>query len=178
MCDPGKARNRMESIHILEALSCLLGVTQYQVLSTLFQLAYHEHHPLKRFNRCPAWSVMERMEVPFTCLPDQRIYDSLYDRWGRPIDPLDKSNAYKLMRLLFLTPLLVPQQRNQLQIMLNKLNRRAKRPVNLEELLPVLARLKIGEVVCNVLERDLRPLWRKAPRGKCNPEPRSRYLPW
>ncbi|XP_037723362.1 uncharacterized protein LOC119555816 [Drosophila subpulchrella] len=140
--------------HILEALSCLFRVTKFQMLTTLFQLAYHESRPLLRFPRDRIWSVMENVKAPYTELHDLKIYDSLYDRCGQPIDPLDRTNAYKLLRLIFLGPVLVPEQKAQLQAMLLKLNDRAACPVDLNGLLLVLQQVQLDELVCGILEQD------------------------
>lgn len=147
-------RRRLQSFHIVEALSCLFRVTQFQVLATLYRLACHEFQPLKRFPRNRAWSVMEKVVAPYTELHDLRIYDSLYDRCGRPINPLDRNNAYKVMRLIFLMPVLVPEQRKRLLDMLSRLNSRATCSVNLEGLLAVLEKVKLNQLVCDVLEQD------------------------
>ncbi|XP_016978131.1 uncharacterized protein LOC108043831 [Drosophila rhopaloa] len=149
-CRHSCTRNR----HILEALSCLFRVSQFQVLTTLFQLAYHESKPLPRFPRDRVWSVMENVKAPYTELHDLRIYDSLYDRCGQPIDPLDRTNAYKLLRLIFLGPVLVPEQRARLLTMLHRLNARAACPVDLDALLTALEKVQLEELVCGILEQD------------------------
>ncbi|XP_017052151.1 uncharacterized protein LOC108095535 [Drosophila ficusphila] len=140
--------------HILEALSCLFRVSKFQVLTTLFQLAFHESQPLPRFPRDREWSVMENVKAPYSELHDLKIYDSLYDRCGQPIDPLDRSNAYKLLRLIFLGPVLVPEQRSQLLVMLRRLNARAACPVDLDGLLIALQEVQLDELVCGILEQD------------------------
>ncbi|KAI8038022.1 hypothetical protein M5D96_009063 [Drosophila gunungcola] len=140
--------------HILEALSCLFRVSRFQVVTTLFQLAYHESQPLPRFPRDRVWSVMENVKAPYTELHDLRIYDSLYDRCGQPIDPLDRTNAYKLLRLIFLIPVLVPEQRARLLAMLAQLNARAACPVDLDALLLALQQVQLEELVCGILEQD------------------------
>ncbi|XP_017002305.2 uncharacterized protein [Drosophila takahashii] len=140
--------------HILEALSCLFRVSRFQMLTTLFQLAYHESRPLPRFPRDRIWSVMEHVKAPYSELHDLKIYDSLFDRCGQPIDPLDRSNAYKLLRLIFLGPVLIPEQRTQLLAMLERLNERAACPVDLNGLLLALQLVQLDELVCGILEQE------------------------
>ncbi|XP_032581965.1 uncharacterized protein LOC116802242 [Drosophila sechellia] len=140
--------------HIVEAFSCLFRVSKFQILTTLFLLAYHESRPLPRFPRDRNWAVMENVKAPYTELHDLRIYDSLFDRCGNRIDPLDRKNTYKLLRLIFLGPVLVPDQRTQLLAMLYTLNARAVCPVDLNGLLSVLQYVKLDELVCGILEQD------------------------
>ncbi|KAH8367772.1 hypothetical protein KR084_002657, partial [Drosophila pseudotakahashii] len=140
--------------HILEALSCLFRVSKFQMLTTLFQLAYHESRPLARFPRDRVWSVMENVKAPYSELHDLKIYDSLFDRCGQPIDPLDRTNVYKLLRLIFLGPVLVPEQRARLLAMLYQLNERAVCPVDVNGLLLALQLVQLDELVCGILEQD------------------------
>ncbi|XP_017066942.1 uncharacterized protein LOC108105048 [Drosophila eugracilis] len=148
--------NFQRNKHILEALSCLFRVSKFQMLTTLFQLAYHESRPLPRFPRDRNWSVMEKIKAPYTELHDLKIYDSMFDRCGQPIDPLDRRNAYKLLRLIFLASVLVPEQQTQLMAMLSKLNAHAICPVDLNGLLVVLQQVQLDELVCGILEHDVR----------------------
>ncbi|KRK07027.1 uncharacterized protein LOC26536330 [Drosophila yakuba] len=149
-CHCSCQRNR----HIVEAFSCLFRVSKFQILTTLFLLAYHESRPLPRYPRDRTWSVMENVKAPYTELHDLRIYDSMFDRCGHRIDPLDRRNTYKLLRLIFLGPVLVPEQRTQLLAMLYKLNARAACPVDLAGLLSVVQHVKLDELVCGILEQD------------------------
>lgn len=142
--------------NIVEALACLFRVSKYRLVSTLFQLAYHESQPLPRFPRDREWNVMENVKAPYTELHDLKIYDSMYDRCGMPIDPLDESNIYKILRMMFMGPVLVPEQKAYLMGMLRKLNDRAICPVDLDILLAALDQLQLEELVCSIIDQDER----------------------
>ncbi|KAH8325344.1 hypothetical protein KR067_000949, partial [Drosophila pandora] len=146
------ARNK----NITEALACLFRVSKYQLISTLFQLAYHESQPLPRFPRDREWNVMENVKAPYTELHDLKIYDSMYDRCGMPINPLDESNIYKILRMMFMGPVLVPEQKAYLMGMLRKLNDRAICPVDLDILLAALEQIQLEELVCGIIDQDAR----------------------
>ncbi|XP_015011443.2 uncharacterized protein LOC26526216 [Drosophila erecta] len=148
--------NCQRNEHLVEAFSCLFRVSKFQILTTLFLLAYHETVPLPHFPRDRNWAVMKNVKAPYTELHDLRIYDSMFDRCGQRIDPLDRRNTYKLLRLIFLGPLLVSSQRAQLLAMLTKLNARAACPVDLGGLLSVVQTVKLDELVCGILEQNER----------------------
>ncbi|KAH8334818.1 hypothetical protein KR074_003265, partial [Drosophila pseudoananassae] len=140
--------------NIVEALACLFRVSKYHLISTLFQLAYHESQPLPRYSRDREWNVMENVKAPYTELHDLKIYDSMYDRCGMPIDPLDVDNCYKILRMMFMAPVLVPDQKAYLMGMLRKLNDHAICPVDLEFLLPILAGVQLEELVCGIIDQN------------------------
>ncbi|SPP82212.1 uncharacterized protein LOC117584134 [Drosophila guanche] len=132
---------------LLVALAYLFRCTNLSMLSTLWHMAYRQGQPLRGFARDPAWRVLQRVKAPYTEVHDLEIYDSLYDRCGIAIDPLDPCNMFKVLRLMFLSAALVPEQRMGLMRMLEKLNELAFRRVNLELLLQTLASINIEEFV-------------------------------
>ncbi|XP_017101650.2 uncharacterized protein [Drosophila bipectinata] len=142
--------------NIVEALACLFRVTKYHLITTLFQLAYHESQPLPRYSRDREWNVMENVKAPYSELHDLKIYDSMYDRCGMPIDPLDVDNCYKILRMMFMGPVLVPDQKTYLMGMLRKLNDHAICPVDLDFLLPVLGEVQLEELVCAIIDQNAR----------------------
>ncbi|KAH8273523.1 hypothetical protein KR018_009556, partial [Drosophila ironensis] len=148
--------NCIRNGHILEALACLFRLSEFELMATLFQLAYDEAQPLPRFPRDRVWNVMENIKAPYTELHDLMIYDSMYDRCGLPIDPLDRTNTYKLLRMIFMAGVLVPEQRDYLLMMLRRLNAHAICPVNLEALLAALQLLKLDDLVCGLLNQRAR----------------------
>ncbi|XP_022231575.2 uncharacterized protein LOC111080324 [Drosophila obscura] len=156
ICNPRKKakcdchRNRC----LLVALAYLFRCTNLSMLSTLWRMADNRSQPLRGFTRDPAWRVMQSVKAPYTDLNDLEIYDSLYDRCGIAIDPLDPNNTYKMLRLMFLNADLESDQRKHLILMLEMLNELAFRRVNLDLLLQTLASINIGEFVSSLVHQD------------------------
>ncbi|XP_023174759.1 uncharacterized protein LOC111602069 [Drosophila hydei] len=149
-CDCVCRRNR----HIIEALSCLFKCSVQYMVSLLFKLAYQQLQPLKRFPRDRVWNVMEHVKAPYTELNDLEIYDSMYDRCGLPIDPLDTDNIIKIIRLMFLTKVLTSEQHKYLMHMLQRLNEHAYCPVHLDLLLQTLETLDLKKLVCGIRNQE------------------------
>ncbi|XP_034666793.1 uncharacterized protein LOC117900509 [Drosophila subobscura] len=139
---------------LLVALAYLFRCTNLSMLSTLWHMAYRQGQPLRGFTRDPAWRVLQRVKAPYTEVHDLEIYDSLYDRCGMAIDPLDPCNMFKVLRLMFLSAALVPEQRLCLMRMLEQLNELSLRRVNLELLLQTLASINIEEFVYSLAHQD------------------------
>lgn len=150
VCDCVCRRNR----HIIEALSCLFRCSIPYMVSLLFKLAYQQVQPLKRFSRDRVWDVMEHVKAPYTELNDLEIYDSMYDRCGQPIDPLDASNIGKVLRLMFLAQVLTPDQQRYLMRMLRQLNEHAYCPVQLDLLLQTLQTIELRKLVCGIRHQE------------------------
>lgn len=153
---PEFCSNYLRNKHIVDSLSCLFRIPQFQVLTTLFRLACDELRPRWHYPRERVWNVMEKVKSPYTEQLDLKIYESMHDRCGQPIDPLDRTNAYKVIRLIFMLPVLVPAHRERLLGMLRRLNSRAICPVNLEGLLLIMGNLRLDRLVFNILEQDAR----------------------
>ncbi|XP_030569674.1 uncharacterized protein LOC115769103 [Drosophila novamexicana] len=149
-CDCICRRNR----HIIEALSCLFSCSIQYMVSILFKLAYLQQQPLKRFPRDRVWDVMEHVKAPYTELNDLDIYDSMYDRCGLPIDPLDTDNMLKIVRLMFLTSVLTIDQEDYLLNMLQRLNAKANCPVHLDLLLQTLEGVDLKKLVCSMRDQE------------------------
>lgn len=141
-------RNR----HVVEALSCLFNTRLPFMLTMLFKLATHEPEP--RVSRDRVWDVMGNVKAPYTELDDLEIYDSMYDRCGMPIDPLDHDNIYKILRMMFLSPVLTIEQQKYLLRMLQRLNAHAHSPVDIPRLMDALSKTDIKSVVCSLREQE------------------------
>ncbi|EDW06828.1 uncharacterized protein LOC6583849 [Drosophila mojavensis] len=149
-CDCICRRNR----HIIEALSCLFKCSVQYMVSLLFKLAYQQVQPLQRFPRDRVWDVMEHVKAPYTELNDLEIYDSMYDRCGQPIDPLDADNINKIVRLMFLREVLTSDQRKYLMRLLRQLNEHAFCPVHLDLLLQTLQTIDLNKLVCGIRHQE------------------------
>ncbi|TDG42682.1 hypothetical protein AWZ03_010902 [Drosophila navojoa] len=149
-CDCICRRNR----HIIEALGCLFRCSVQYMISLLFKLAYQQLQPLQRFPRDRVWDVMEHVKAPYTELNDLEIYDSMYDRCGQPIDPLDPDNTHKIIRLMFLREVLTPDQNRYLMRLLKKLNEHAFCPVHLELLLQTIHTIDLNKLVCGLRHQE------------------------
>ncbi|ALC48806.1 CG2898 [Drosophila busckii] len=149
-CECDCRRNR----HIVEALSCLFRCSVPFMLSTLFRLAHQRECPLRRFTRDHNWDVMQHVLAPYTELNDLEIYDSMYDRCGQPIDPLDCNNTLKVVRLIFLNEVITLDQRAYLMRMLERLRDHAHCPVNLQLLLEALAGVDLKQLVCSIHNQE------------------------
>jgi len=143
-------RNR----HIVEALTCLFNTTIPYMLTILFKLAFQQNEPMKRFPRDRKWDVMEHVKAPYTELNDLEIYDSMYDRCGLPINPLDDDNIYKVVRMMFLIAVLTIDQQKYLIRMLQRLNAHAHSPVNLDLLLQTLEGVDLKELMCSIRNQE------------------------
>ncbi|XP_032593970.1 uncharacterized protein LOC116805555 [Drosophila grimshawi] len=159
-CDAEGGAHQCECIcrrnrHIIEALSCLFKCSIQYMLSVLFKLAYQIYQqPLKRYPRDRVWSVMRHVKAPYTELNDLEIYDSMYDRCGMPIDPLDKDNILKIVRMMFLISVLTFDQQKYLLHMLNRLNAHAHCPVEVEFLLRTLKSIELRQLVCSLRNQE------------------------
>ncbi|XP_017151191.1 uncharacterized protein LOC108161440 [Drosophila miranda] len=136
---------------ILYSLAMLFRCRIQYVMSTLCRLALLETQSCHRNGRA-----LERVKAPYTEAEDLAINDSIYDRCGEFIDPLDQDNAHKVMRLLFLAPVLKPGQYSSLVWMLQKLNVRVKGAVDLNWLVYTVATLRLGDFVCAFIRQDAR----------------------
>ncbi|KRF97515.1 uncharacterized protein Dwil_GK27915 [Drosophila willistoni] len=150
LCSCSCRRNQ----NLVEALSYLFRCPIYYMLSSLFKLAYQQIQPMKRFARDRKWDVMLHVKAPYTEFNDLEIYDSMYDRCGVHIDPLDFNNISKVVRMMFLNSILSLDQRKCLIGMLESLNERAIYRVNLERLLETLKNVSLKELVCSILDQD------------------------
>ncbi|SPP78463.1 Hypothetical predicted protein [Drosophila guanche] len=137
----------------LHSLAFLFRCSIHFVVSTLCRLAYLEAQTLMETGSS---SPLDSVKAPYTEAQDLAINDSIYDRCGEVTDPLDLDNAYKVMRLMFLTPVLQPDQYSCLVWMLQKLNARANGRVNLDWLIYTIAMLRLDVFVCDVLRQDAR----------------------
>lgn len=141
-------RNR----HVVEALSCLFNTRLPFMLTMLFRLATHE--PEQRVARDRDWDVMENVKAPYTELDDLEIYDSMYDRCGMPIDPLDQDNIFKIIRMMFLSPVLTIEQQKYLLRMMQRLNEHAHCPVDISRLMDALSKTDIKSLVCSLRDQE------------------------
>ncbi|XP_030381873.1 uncharacterized protein LOC115629534 [Scaptodrosophila lebanonensis] len=149
-CNNTCQRNR----NIVEALCYLFNCPLYQLMTTLFRLANYHIMAMDKFHRDCNWEVMANVQAPYTEMHDLEIYDSMYDRCGISIDPLDKNNMFKVLRMMFLTTILSIDQQQYLMRMLQRLNDHALFRVNLERLLKTLEQVDIKELVCSIIEQD------------------------
>ncbi|BFG02607.1 uncharacterized protein DMAD_02075 [Drosophila madeirensis] len=138
---------------ILHSLALLFRCSIHYVVSTLCRLAYLEAQTLMGTGSS---SPLDGIKAPYTKAQDLAINDSIYDRCDEVTDPLDLDNAYKVMRLMFLTPVLQPDQYRCLVGMLQKLNARANGRVNLDWLIYTIAMLRLDAFVCSLLRQDAR----------------------
>lgn len=104
--------------------------------------------------RAREWDVMEKVKAPYTELDDLLIYDSMYDRCGLPINPLDRDNVYKIVRMMFLSPVMTIEQQRYLLRMLRRLNEHSRCPVNIRLLMEVLSEVDIKSLVCSLRKQE------------------------
>lgn len=141
-------RNR----HVVEALSCLFNQRLPFMLNILFKLASWQ--PEERVPRAREWDVMENVMAPYTELDDLLIYDSMYDRCGLPINPLHRDNVYKIVRMMFLSPVMTIEQQRYLLRMLKRLNEHSHCPVNIPRLMEALSEVDIKSLVCSLRQQE------------------------
>lgn len=122
------------------------------MVSMLFKLATHEPEP--RVSRDRVWDVMGNVKAPYTELDDLEIYDSMYDRCGLPIDPLDHDNIFKILRMMFLSPILTVDQQKYLLNMLQRLNAHAHCPIDIGRLMDALSKTDIRSLVCSLRDQE------------------------